>query len=74
MANKSLFSRGPFLMGLTMLVIGILILGLPFVAPGGYPPEFYERIGEMSGWAGGALIGVGLVAMVIGLIKRSKDG
>jgi hypothetical protein len=38
------------------------------------PAESYARIGEVAGMFGGASIGIGVVAMVIGLIKRSKKG
>jgi hypothetical protein len=74
MAQKSLFSRGPFLMGLTMVVIGVLGFGAAFLAPGGLPEETYRRIFEMAGLFGGAFVGLGLAFMVVGLIKRRKDG
>jgi hypothetical protein len=74
MANKSLFSRGPFLMGLTMVVIGLLAFGAIFLVPAGLPAETYARIGEVAGMFGGAFIGIGAVFMAIGLIRRSKNG
>jgi hypothetical protein len=73
-AQKGLFSRGPFLMGLTMVVIGVLAFGAVFFVPAGQSTETMARIGEMAGLFGGAMIGVGLVAMVIGLIRYSKQG
>lgn len=69
MARKSLFSRGPFLMGLTMLVFG----ALAFAAPGFLPPaqnaEAATRIAEITGMVGGALVGIGLIAMLVGLMR-----
>jgi uncharacterized membrane protein YccF (DUF307 family) len=70
-AQKGLFSRGPFLMGLTMVVIGVLAFVAVFFVPAGQSAETMARIGEMAGMFGGAMIGV---AMVIGLIRYSKQG
>jgi hypothetical protein len=72
MAGESLFSRGPFLMGLTMVVIGVLGFGAAFLAPGGLPEETYRRIFEMAGLFGGAFVGVGLMFMVMGFVRRGK--
>jgi hypothetical protein len=72
MAQKSLFSRGPFLMGLTMVVIGVLGFGAAFLVPSGLPAETYRRIFEMAGLFGGAFVGVGLMFMVMGLVRRGK--
>lgn len=73
MARKSLFSRGPFLMGLTLLVFG----ALAFAAPGFLPPaqnaEAAARIGEVTGMVGGALIGIGCVAMLFGLLRWMRQ-
>jgi hypothetical protein len=74
MAQKGLLSRGPFLMGLMMVVIGVLAFVAVFFVPAGQSAETMARIGEMAGMFGGAMIGVGLVAMVIGLIRYSKQG
>jgi hypothetical protein len=73
MAQKGLFSRGPFLMGLMMVVIGVLAFGAIFLVPAGQSAETMARIGEMAGMFGGAMIGVGLVAMVIGLIRHNRQ-
>ncbi len=74
MAQRGLFGRGPFLMGLTMVVIGMLAFGAVFFVPAGQSAETMKRIGEMAGMFGGAMIGVGLVAMVIGYIRWSRQG
>jgi uncharacterized membrane protein len=73
MAQKGLFSRGPFLMGLTMVVIGVLAFVVVFFVPAGQSAETMARIGEMAGLFGGAMIGVGLVAMVIGYIRNRRE-
>ncbi|MGL4321893.1 MAG: hypothetical protein ACRCS3_13620 [Paracoccaceae bacterium] len=73
MAGKSLFSRGPFLMGLTMVIIGGAAFVAPFLVPAGQSAETMSRIFEVAGMAGGALIGVGLVAMLIGLIRHRRQ-
>jgi hypothetical protein len=74
MAQKSLFARGPFLMGLTMVVIGVLAFAALLIVPTGLPAETMTRIGEVAGMFGGAFIGVGLVAMVIGFIRWKRQG
>jgi hypothetical protein len=74
MAQNKLFSRGPFLMGLTMVVIGALAFGAIFLVPAGQSAETMARIGEMAGLFGGAMIGVGLVAMLIGFVRWSRQG
>jgi hypothetical protein len=75
MAQKSLFSRGPFLLGLTMVLIGLLGFAAGFFFAQSLPPDEGEtktRIGEVAGMFGGAFIGIGVVAMILGLIKCSK--
>jgi hypothetical protein len=74
MARKSLFARGPFLMGLTMVGIGILAFLSLLMVPSGLPAETMKRIGEVAGMFGGAFIGVGLVATVIGFMRWKRQG
>jgi hypothetical protein len=74
MARKSLFARGPFLMGLTMVVIGALGFASLLVVPAGLGAETMKRIGEVAGMFGGAFMGVGLVAMVIGFRRWKRQG
>jgi hypothetical protein len=69
MARKGLFSRGPFLMGLTMLVFGALAFATPGFLPPAQNAEAAARVGEITGMVGGGLIGVGLVAMLFGLLR-----
>lgn len=73
MAHKSLLSPGPFLLGLTMCIIGGVAFAAPFLVPAGQSAETMARIFEVAGMAGGALIGVGLVAMLIGLIRHRRQ-
>jgi hypothetical protein len=72
-AQKNLFARGPFLMGLTMVIIGALAFGAVFMVPAGQSAETMTRIGEMAGMFGGAMIGVGLVSMLIGFIRYKRQ-
>jgi hypothetical protein len=74
MARKSLFARGPFLMGLTMVVIGILGFASLLVVPAGLPAEAMRRIGEVAGTFGGAFMGAGAVFMVIGFRRWKRQG
>ncbi len=74
MPQKSLFSRGPFLMGLMMVVIGVLAFGALLIVPAGQSAETMKRIGEVAGMFGGAFIGVGLVAMAIGFMRWKRQG
>lgn len=73
MARKSLFSRGPFLMGLTLLVFGGLAFALPAFLPPAQSPESAAEIGRITGMIGGGLMGVGLVAMVFGLLRWMRQ-
>jgi hypothetical protein len=74
MGWKSLFARGPFLMGLTMVGIGILAFSSLLMVPSGLPAETMNRIGEVAGMFGGAFIGVGLVAIVSGFMRWKRQG
>ncbi|MGL5009835.1 MAG: hypothetical protein ACRC6I_08125 [Paracoccaceae bacterium] len=74
MAQKRLLGRGPFLMGLTMAVIGAGLFVAPFLAPASWPDEARARAFEMGGMIGGALIGVGAIAMVVGVLGRNRGG
>jgi hypothetical protein len=74
MVQKRLFARGPFLMGLTMVVIGALAFVAIFFVPVGQSAETMRRIGEMAGMFGGAFIGIGLVVMIIGFLKWKRQG
>jgi hypothetical protein len=74
MARKSLFARGPFLMGLTMVVIGALGFASLLVVPEGLPAETIKRIGEVAGIFGGAFMGAGAVFTVIGFRRWQRQG
>ncbi|MCU0802691.1 MAG: hypothetical protein MUD11_13135 [Rhodobacteraceae bacterium] len=73
MAQKKLFSRGPFLMGLTMVIFGILAFAAIGLVPPGQSAETMARIGETVGMFGGAMIGVGLVCMLIGFLRYKRQ-
>ncbi len=73
MAQKSLFSRGPFRMGLTMAVFGVLGFAAVFMVPAGVPGETVSRIFEVAGMFGGAMVGFGAAFMLIGYVRHRRS-
>jgi hypothetical protein len=70
MAASRLFRPGPFLLGLTLILFGALVFGIAFVLPQASTPEGTAANFELLGQIGGGMGGVGLVAMVIGLLRN----
>ena len=65
-----LFKRGPFLAGLVLIVLGIgVFIFIPMMPPADVPGGT-EANARLLGQIGGGAIGLGLVMMVIGLIRR----
>ena len=68
--SVGLFKRVPFRLGLLLVVMGAGLFAAPFFPPASWPDEARARAFDMGGMIGGAMIGVGLVAMVVGLLRR----
>jgi len=68
--KKGLFQPGAFLLGLALIVFGIGAFGLAFALPPATTPEGTIANFRLLGQIGGGMMGVGLVAMVVGYIQR----
>jgi hypothetical protein len=69
---SGLLKPGPFLMGLTLVFFGLCIFGLAFVLPEASTPEGTVANFELLGQIGGGMIGVGIVAMIVGVLRRKR--
>jgi hypothetical protein len=69
---RDLLKPGPFLMGLTLVFFGLCAFGLAFALPEASTPEGTVANFELLGQIGGGMIGVGIVAMIVGVLRRKR--
>jgi hypothetical protein len=67
---SGLLRPGAFLLGLTLILCGALVFGIAFVLPEASTPEGTVANFELLGKIGGGMAGVGLAAMIVGLLRR----
>jgi hypothetical protein len=67
-----LLKPGPFLLGVTLVFFGLCAFGLAFALPEAATPEGTVANFRLLGQIGGGMIGVGIVAMVVGVLRRRR--
>ncbi len=69
---SGLLKPGPFLLGLTLVFFGLSAFGLAFALPEASTPEGTAANFRLLGQIGGGMIGVGIVAMIVGVLRRRR--
>ena len=67
---SGLLKPGPFLLGLTLVFFGLCAFGLAFALPKASTPEGTVANFRLLGQIGGGMIGVGVVSMIVGVLRR----
>ena len=67
-----LLKPGPFLAGVVLLLFGVAAFFIILLLPSARTPEETVANAKLIGQIGGAMIGVGLVAMVTGFVRRNR--
>ena len=70
---SGLLKPGPFLFGMILVFFGLCAFGLAFALPEASTPEGTVANFRLLGQIGGGMIGVGVVAMVVGLLRRKRQ-
>ena len=70
--KPGLLRPGAFLLGMTLIIIGAMVFALIPALPAADLPGGTAANSQLLGAIGGAMIGVGLVAILIGLIRTRR--